>query len=81
MKRIQLTKPFGLLVYIQICQRCKGFCQVKKNPKIREKLGSGWVGQAPIRNIFLFWKCCVFVCLLWFSFAIHVFLLDKIAKG
>ena len=25
----------------------KGFCQVKKNQKIREKLGSGWVGQAP----------------------------------
>ena len=27
----------------------KGFCQVKKIQKIREKLGSGWVGQAPNR--------------------------------
>ena len=37
----------------------KGFCQVKKNPKIREKLGSGWVGQA-LTRIFFFGKCCVF---------------------
>ena len=28
------------------------FCQVKKNQKIREKLGSGWVGQAPTRIFF-----------------------------
>ena len=38
----------------------KGFCQVKKNPKIREKLGSGWVGQAPNGIIIIFWKFCVF---------------------
>ena len=37
----------------------KGFCQVKKNQKIREKLGSGWVGQAPTR-IFLFFGHIVF---------------------
>ena len=45
-----------------------GFCQVKKNRKIREKLGSGWVGQAPtlkkpqfffFRNVVLF--CVVFM--------------------
>ena len=29
----------------------KGFCQVKKIQKIQEKLGSGWVGQAPTRII------------------------------
>ena len=38
----------------------KGFCQVKKNPKIREKPGSGWVGQAPNGFFFFYWKCCVF---------------------
>ena len=27
----------------------KGFCQVERNKKIKEKLGSGWVGQAPTR--------------------------------
>ena len=39
----------------------KGFCQVKRNPKIREKLGSGWVGQAPTR-ICLFFENLVFFC-------------------
>ena len=37
----------------------KGFCQVKTNTKIREKLGSGFVGQAATR--ILFFKCCVFL--------------------
>ena len=37
----------------------KGFCQVKTIPKIREKLGSGWVEQAPT-GIFFFLKYCVF---------------------
>ena len=32
----------------------KGFCQVETIPKIREKLGSGWVGQAPT-PISFFW--------------------------
>ena len=41
----------------------KGFCQVKKNPKIREKLGSGWVGQAPNRILIFSLKCCVFFVL------------------
>ena len=27
-----------------LCDPGKGFCQVKKNPKIREKLGRGCVG-------------------------------------
>ena len=42
-----------------------GFCQIKKNPKIREKLGSGWVGQAPTRIFFFgekFCVSCVFFC-------------------
>ena len=30
----------------------RGFCQIKKNQKIREKLGSGWVGQATTQNFF-----------------------------
>ena len=36
----------------------KGFCQVEKIPKIREKLGSGGVGQAPTR---IFWPIRVFL--------------------
>ena len=32
----------------------QGFCQVEKNPKIREKLGNGWVGQAPTRILIIF---------------------------
>ena len=39
----------------------KGFCQVKKNSKIREKVESGWVGQHPTRILFFFWKFCVFL--------------------
>ena len=31
----------------------KGFCQVKKHPKIREKLGIGWVGQDSNRIFFI----------------------------
>ena len=46
------------------CQS-KGFCQVKRKPNIREKLGSGWVGQAQTR-ILIFWgeslRFCVFLC-------------------
>ena len=38
----------------------KGFCQVKKNQKIREKLGSGWVGQAPTRIFFFFGNFVLF---------------------
>ena len=47
-----------------------GFCQIKKNPKIREKLGSGWVGQAPTR-IFFFWGRN-FVFLVFFFVVVHV---------
>ena len=39
----------------------KGFCQVKINPKIREKLGSGWMGEALTRILFLLLKFCVFL--------------------
>ena len=39
----------------------KGFCQVKKNPKIREKLGSGWVGQLPTRILIFFGNVMFFV--------------------
>ena len=49
-----------------------GFCQVKKNQKIREKLGSGWVGQAPTRIFFL--KFCRFV-----SFCV-VFMFPNVSK-
>ena len=47
----------------------RGFCQVEKNPKIREKLGSGWVGQVLTRIWCFFWKFCVFVL---FFVVVHV---------
>ena len=46
---------------LRINSRSKGFCQVKKIPKIREKLGSGWVGQAQSRIKFFGGKCFFFV--------------------
>ena len=41
----------------------KEFCQAEKIPKIREKLGSGWVGQARAR-FFLrkVYFCCCCTC-------------------
>ena len=39
----------------------KGFCQVKKNPKIREKHRSGWVGQARTQILFFLEMLCFFV--------------------
>ena len=44
-----------------------GFVKLKKNQKIREKLGSGWVGQVPTRILLFFWKFCIFfLCVLFF---------------
>ena len=40
--------------------RSKGFCQIKINPKIREKLGSGWVGGLSPNTDFFFLENCVF---------------------
>ena len=45
------------------------FCQVKKISKIQEKLGSGWVGQAPTRISFLGGNGVFFVL---FFFVVHV---------
>ena len=43
----------------------RGFVKLQKKKKIREKLGSDWVGQAPTR-IFFFGggECCVLLCFL-----------------
>ena len=49
-------------------QTALGVLSSRKNQKIREKLGSGWVGQARTRIIFFFGKFCIFVrffCLLY----------------
>ena len=50
----------------------KGFCQVEKNPKIREKLGSGWVGQALTRILILFGNVVfsVFLCVVFMFFKV-----------
>ena len=42
----------------------EGFCQVKTIPKIREKLGSGCVGQAQTRISFFLQILCFFVLFL-----------------
>ena len=47
----------------------RGFVKLKKIPKIREKLGTGWVGQDPTRISFLFGNIvffCVFFSLFMF---------------
>ena len=71
---LSLTSKLGLLT-IEECVtvtvvpgRLKRvfFCQVKKNPKIREKLGSGWVVQAPTRIFILLGKFCVFCVIFMF---------------
>ena len=56
----------------------KGFCQVKTIPKIREKLGSGRVGQAPTRILIFFGNCVFFrVCLYCFNVSIKNEKLDN----
>ena len=51
----------------------KGFCHGKNNTKFREKLGSGWVGEAPTRIIFFFSDIlCVFFVFCVVGFVLHV---------
>ena len=59
----------------------KGFCQVNKLPKIREKLGSGWVGQAPNRIFFFVWKCCVFLFFFVLFSCFQLFQKKKLESG
>ena len=49
------------IIMVSCQNNAKGFCQVKTIPKIRQKLGSVWVGQATTR-IFIFWENLVFFC-------------------
>ena len=52
-----------------------GVCQVKKIPKIREKLRSGWVGHVPARILFFLGgrgNFVVFLCFFGFFFVVHV---------
>ena len=55
-------------MYLFISFYAKGFCQVKKIPKIRVKLESGWLGQAPTRIIIFFINFFFFVCVLFSCF-------------
>ena len=48
-----------LNVYLVSNMVFKEFCQAKKIQKIREKLRSGWVGQAPTRTFLCVF--CVFL--------------------
>ena len=57
---IIVLDSFNGFIITYISGIIQGFCQLKENPKIREKLGSGWVCPAPTRICFLFWKFCVF---------------------
>ena len=53
-----------LMLALSLKRSSKGFCEVKKISKIREKLRSGWVGQAPTRIIIiiLFFFVCFLCC-------------------
>ena len=42
----------------KLCVR--GFVKFLKNPKILEKLESGWVGEAPTQILIFLGKFCVF---------------------
>ena len=70
----------GQSVFFYVGRQCKGSCQVKENLKIREKLESGWVGQAPTR-IFFFYKCCVFWCFLCLLAFFKCFKKKKLDRG
>ena len=50
-----------------ITPNSKRFCQVKKNPKIREKLGSGWVGKVATRIFFFYYFFFFLLFLLYMS--------------
>ena len=67
-----MTTTWGLLVwfvrFMCIYTDTKGFRQVKQNKKIKEKLGSGWVGQALTRIMNFFLKSCFFVIFVLFSY-------------
>ena len=55
-KRVATVSCFYLqcnAMRMQTAVTAKGFCQVEQNKKIREKLGSGWVRQAPTQIFFL----------------------------
>ena len=50
------------MYFAAVCiAKLRGLVKLKKNQKIREKLGSGWVGQAPTR-ISSFFGNIVFFC-------------------
>ena len=57
--------------YTHVCRRrcatTKGLCQVKQITKSREKLGSGWVGQAQLGFNFNFGMVVFFVFFVLFS--------------
>ena len=67
------------IIMVSCQNNAKGFCQVKKIPKIRQKLGSVWVGQAPTR-IFIFGGNLVFFGVFLCFFMFPNFSKKKITK-
>ena len=59
----------GILVYL-CCVRA--FVKLKKNPKIREKLGKWVGGSSPNSDFSFFWKLCVFCVFYIVVFVVHV---------
>ena len=67
------TERVNDFMKMSISLSVRGFVKLK-NPKIREKLGSGWVGQAPTRII----NFLEMLCVLCFLFCVHMLL--KVSK-
>ena len=59
-------------------QPAKGFCQVGKKTKIREKLGIGGGGSSSNSDSFFFFKN---LCILWVFFVAHVSTKNKKMDG
>ena len=56
----QVNITLGRRLVFLLWRSClRGFVKLKKIKKIREKLGNGWVGQAPTRIIIFLGKFCV----------------------
>ena len=76
--KLQWTVAFAFFI-IRLCERLqiklRGFVKLKKNPKIRKKLGSGWVGgSSPSSDYNFVLEMLCFLCCFHVSKCFKVFL-------
>ena len=65
-QRKDALRSYAEVTILAIIFVFKGFVKLKKIKKIQEKVGSGWVGQAPTRY-FIFWEDFVFCVVFMFQ--------------